>query len=322
MKKFLITGIVILFSLQFIVLCANKETCFEKVAHLKWGKGENELGTRFAIGVRYGPSDFYVRGNRIYILDRENKGILEYNTKTKKSSTIYKVPPYTDRFCIDDDTLAYYCADGFGIVIKDSSLSFRKPSNIREVTGVVIVNEYVYAKDERECYHRVFDLKNFKQVVSKERIEAIVQNGRFVNCTLKKIDNNTLEIEAKGMVVNFSYTSGSLGVSRLLYIGEQYIIILSEEIISSNPIEAQKMLLVIDYEGESIKKIKIPRIYYTYLPKPYGVYSGKLYYCISLQEGLEILSFDVLEIQKVDEDALNSMYPGIYHYNTEEEGNK
>lgn len=315
MKKIIISGILIVFSFHMLVLSADVD--FETVAKLSWGREENVLGTRLVCSGRYGPSDFSVKDKNLYLLDRENNRIAIFSITTKKLSTLYKIAPYAERFAVGSDgTYAYYCSDGFRVVKNDASFFFRRPSSFRVVDKMIFSNRYLYASNEKGVYYKIFNVEKFKKVNSNEGICAIFQDERFVNAYLKKENINTLRIVFNNREgIDFNYSRGSLGASQLLYVGDKYIILITEEVYSSNPISAKKKLLAIDHNGKLLASINIPQIYYTYLPRAYGIYNGKLYYCLSKPDGLQILSLSISDILTIDGCALTSKFQEEYHYN-------
>ncbi len=305
--------------LLFVFFIASFSFGFENLYEFSWGKGQANFSTRLESCGRYGPSFFTVDGDALYILDREINTIKSFDLKSGNIISLFKVDSYTDCFAVDNDCLAFYNGIDIKICSKEGQRNtaiLRKPENIMIIKSLLIRENILYAMDENAYFHSIYDIKNNKMLDPIPAIKAVYQDGSFCKGFLIKEDfhNIRLFIGCEEIPVNYE---GYIGASSILYIGEKYILIRSEELFSMNPIKAEEMLLFIDHNGNIIKRIDIPFLYYTYFPDNIKVYEGILYYMLSAKDGIHAIRTSLDELVLSDQGVFISEFPEKYHYNSE-----
>ena len=292
---------------------------YQKANTFSWGEKKDSLGIRSEACARYGPSDFCLEGDTLYILDRENNALKVLDEKSGTLSLFMKIGPYADCFAVKDDITAIYSQGFIKIYRAEDNLSpivIPKPSCILIAKSLVIHDDILYIRDEKSYYHTLYDIANNTALNPVRGLKAVYNGKSFKKGFIVKEDFHTLKICAGSDEIILKY-DGHLGASEILHMDDELILLRSEELFSINPIKSREMFLLIDFKGNILKKTWIPFQYYTYFPNNIKVYESSIYYLLSAKEGLHLIKSGVNELLNQKEDALVSLFSEEYHYNSE-----
>lgn len=310
-KKPVIFLLVLLFVSVFVL-------GFSEILTFNWGEDEGKLGYRLEHSARYGPSDFLLRDNNFYILDRENSQIKGYDLVLGKEFIFAHVDPYTDCFAISDEFYAFYNGDEIKIFNNKTSRAsgiLSKPDNILVVTNMVIDNGILYTRDEKGYFHAVFDIYEQEYLDYIENIKAIYQDGVFIPAFIVREDEYSFKIIVNQMDEIILKYGSELGSGQILHVSEHHVLVLTEEILSFDPILAREMLLLVDYNGNILNRIDIPFQYYTYFPNNIRVYNDEIYYLLSSKQGINVVSESIYNTYNSKSGTLIEKYSEEYHFN-------
>lgn len=308
-------------SLCFLVLLVFVSTLasgFSEVLTYPWGDESGKVSYRLDASGCYGPSDFLFYDRTFYLLDRENSVILGYDTDTDKEFIFCRVDPLTEVFTVRDGMYAFFNGSDIKIFDKGQKAPMAvlpKPDNILVLTGLVIHEGIIYTRDEKGYYHKIYNIyeKQFEDYI--QNIKAVYQNGEFVQAFLVKEDANSFKIIIDQIdEIIFRY-DGHLGSAQILYVSDYYVLVLTEELLSYDPIKAKEMLLYVDYAGNVTARLDIPFHYFSWFPNNIRVYDDELFYLLSSKNGIHVLKESVDSASYAKSGELGDIFSDEYHYN-------
>ena len=281
----------LLLSVLIPIAVMSTEITYEEILFVPWGDEQGELGIVSAPGGNYGPNSFYVKDNRVVILDDQHQ------------------------------KLNYYAAGYFDF---SQHLPFK---GIDQFYFISESNMWLLAHNT--AYHYVkkdikdkFTVQNSRHLISNmipkpdsESIQFIVNHSsRLIEDSNKKgahilskgiplsDENETIRIIRQsldrcdvyfGTTFSFSLDFQSLALSR--YLGKSpannlYLYI--EEYRDDNPYRVNRKVILVNRKGIILAEIYIPRLTHHFMFSEFYVdENGVLYKMISAREGIYITSW-------------------------------
>lgn len=288
MKNILKTVLVI--ALSMTVLFADM--IFSEFLFIPWGEQEQDLKHASYPGSHDGPLSFQLDGDKIYILDSENKKIKTYEQDYYKTSVD-----------IDETHILDFYIDGNKLYLMKQHELYLLENGKKELLAEL--------NDVKKMYYGIKNEAGNIVLNSPDARISISQN------ILSKAKANEVSVCRKlpsSFIVNiagneYSYDMGDIGSVDLIGStdnAEHYIY--AENIIQHSPLTVQRYVLLIDKEGKLLQTLELPRQKFTYIFKEFVLGNeGELYHMHSAKDGIHIIRWDYVE----GEEKL-SIYPSEF----------
>ncbi len=304
-------------SILIVVLIASQNLRSQELLFLPWGENDNEIGLRKAPDGQFGPMSFTVKGEKIFILDTQNKKLKVF----QDSKLIYSIDlpsAYIEDFAWLSEN-SYYLLEHNRIFYCDKQEiknTFKTEFPINLITELKIVNNKFQLILNESCSKQPGQERIIRY--SKNRgIED--QYGNIIS--IEKHNKNSFTINTgSNSSFEINSTNDDLGLARYLGTtpsGDIYIYI--EKIIRQVPLEVKREIYLYSQSGDIKKIIDVPLYMHTYIFSEFYVdEDGNLFHMITAENGVYILGWFLTDTTKTNN--IPYKYPSkflkLHHYNT------
>ncbi len=298
--------------------CLNMQSLasFEELLLIPWGSGPGKVVNRSEPSGRYGPTDFVVRtadqdstgGRYLYLLDREQQLLQVFDIRRRTAVAALPIPPHSERLSVSSDAIAVW--DGIALHTArwgDQWESTGGDYPFRTIQRLLLQDEELLASDEQGQWYLVTETG---KVVSRNSIRRVDPPLPAIS----KLSATTFKVSRGNIDLFHSSHDKELGAFEYAGIVDDIHVFLTEEILSHTPIEAHEIILLFSAEGTKIGSIKVPFVYFSWVPRNVAVFDGTLYVLISSPRGLHL--FGVGKGQLISGEPSFPLFPEEpYHFN-------
>ena len=305
--------------LLFITLMLTSQVVSsqQELLFLPWGENDNEIGLRKAPDGQFGPMSFTVKGEKIFILDTQNKKLKVF--QNSKLIYFFNLPSsYIDDFAWLSET-RYYLLEHNRIYNYENQeikniFETESPQNL--ITELKIVNNKVQVILNESCSKQPEQGKTI--TYSKNRG---IEDPHGNQITIEKLSMNSISINTSNSTAfEISSSNNDLGLARYLGTtpsGDIYIYL--EKIIQHLPLEVKREVYLYSPSGDIRKIIDVPLHMHTYIFSEFYVdENGNLFHMITAEKGVYILGWFLSDKIKSNNNPYE--YPQkflkLHHYNT------
>lgn len=265
---------------------------FQERLTIPWGSGPGFAGHREEPSGSFGPTDFAIvpagegGAAALYLLDREQRLIQVIALSDGSLLGTIATPPLAERLAVSGDDLAVW--DGHRLHRGTWAGGFAgddaPPYPFRTVQRLFWRAGDLVAVDERTA---AFGATRGGARVPMEDMHVGIAFPRGV-----RVGPTTLRVEtspAHHLDIDLACPVGS--VEHLGVCGD-YHVVLADEILSSSPISARQVLVLIPAGGGLPAVIPLPRMHYSWLPRNVCVTEDAIYCLVSSPAGLRLFAAD------------------------------
>ncbi|MBN1423986.1 SH3 domain-containing protein [Candidatus Fermentibacteria bacterium] len=266
---------------------------FDEILFIPWGSGPGHAGYRLEPSGCFGPTDFAIvpwesdGSTRYVLLDREQSLLQAFDLIGGRPVQVMATPPWAERVALQGSEIALW--DGDALHLGTWGDSFRRTPldgvPFHTIQRLIWNDGEVMAVDERA---RAFRLTRHGRVLPPEEMELMdagqIQVIRQAPRTLGIARGS---LQRSGITLPFE-----VGSVELLGTAGGTCILLVDVILSPTPIQARQVLVFAPLEGDALRLVPVPRVYFTWLPHSFLVVHDTLYGLVSSPRGLHLFAAD------------------------------
>ena len=289
-----------------------------EVLFVPWGEDSlNNVRYFTAPDGRYGPQNFHIREDTIWVLDPVNKSIKSFSNNVLQKS-LY-APTEAKDFAIKSDNEYICLVDNSVWSFKNNkpTLTLRPESPLPLIKSISLQNNELLIFNDNGTTSHISNNKIIrhpqKGIEQSDKYYEIKKISRAIaSITIK--DSNFIEI----IKIDIPIESKNLGCIRLIGVDLKNRIFLDIDLILQDiPLKVKREVWVINDKGSHLAIIHVPTHYYSSIFRDFELTrEGKLYHLISSDDGIHIMKWEFPDSFSV---PLDGKYPEPFqkhlHYN-------